>query len=1301
MYIEAGINGKNTICLLDTGSSRNLVDFEFLKSVIGPNIKLENIELGLKGISGNTVKSQGITRKIEVRIENQRMYTKFIVVSQLAEKVILGIDFIDKIKGKLDYENHTLSNEKFVTNLIKLQSQPLEWAYTLRTTKQVTVKHEQEVLCNVVGKTALEPNEYMYHPDPNLWQHGHILDNTGCQVYLSHPTVCTKIYNPNKSPIVIPKDTCMGRLSRITDVNVCSFNSKDERTARKLELLKIEENDNITKDQKTKVKKLVEEFIDIFAVDRSELGICNLIEHEVRTTTSVPIKCKFRKIPLHLLKEVETEISDLLAHGMIEESDSPYSSPAFVIKRNNKSRLILDYRQLNKVIDRSQNPIPAASTILSQLGHDNEYFSNFDMKEGYFQVKLTKESKRLTAFSVPLVGHFHWITTPLGISSAPSMFQSLIDRLLKGIKSSVALGYLDDIIQATATFEQGLTNLKTLFCRLRQANLKLNPAKCKIMVRKLKFLGVWINKEGMSPDEDKINGIKNMSPPRTRKQCQSFLGCANFFRSHIKNMAEIIKPISDALALHGNNYRWTDEANKAFASCKKALVSAEILIFPNTNSTMHLFTDASEISIGGTIMQLVEGKFKPICYGSRVLQPAERNYATIKKELLALKHFVKLWYYFLIGKRFVAHVDAKALTAKNFLSTTNCSTMLRWVMELSEFQFDIQYQTGATNVVADALSRLPSTSDKFYQWYKNEVNPDKPRQAVINTVEILKTDDEKVSDVQSIAELQRQDEVLSIVLTWLENKQRPTRLSNVNHVDLNVYYSNFDRLSINSETGVLQFEYFSKKLQASRLLICAPTSEKLIIMQLNHDNPIGGHVGHVRSLEKVRTRFYWPHMSRDVENYVQLCETCYRTNLKYAKKPKANLSIFTANYPGEFLCCDLIGPLTPSAGKVWIVTMTDKFSRYSRAVGITQASSENIAKVILSDWISHEGLFKILLTDQGANLTTSSIMLELYNVLQVDKRQTVAYRPSTNGLVERYNRSLVNILKKYTQEFPSTWSKKLSLACLAHNTAYNKSTNLTPFLIMKGRNCTLPHDLVYDTQTTVYYRDEQHYQSKMYFEIRQIWDLAVKNNLRFAMQTKRRHDLNIKDKVDYKIGDNVLIWKPIKEKTFRKLRNNFIGPFKIVKKLGDYNYKIVDEKTGKFQVVNYESMRYFDPNLRLAKSETEKVPATSHNRKTIVIDSDDDDTCPLGIQVDHQNPDEKSSDIALEPSAPIPREPELINEPNNLSSTEPASNEPTSSTSDRFRTPPSSTTRPTRIRKPVQKFQVDWNSESYDSNVEQ
>ena len=662
-----------------------------------------------------------------------------------------------------------------------------------------------------------------------------------------------------------------------------------------------------------------------------------------------------------------------------------------------------------------------------------------------------------------------------------------------------------------------------------------------------------------------------------------------------------------------NGYKWTEEADVAFEAAKKALISAEILIFPDVSLPMHLYTDASEIAIGGAIMQKIDNKMKPICYGSRVLQPTERNYSTVKKELLALKHFVKLWYYYLIGKRFTAHVDARTLTGKNFLSTTNCSTLLRWLMELAEFQFDIVYESSKSNLLADTLSRLPATSDQFYNWYKNEVNPDKPRQAVIKVVqpcnsannELIEPKCNTDHDLQtkSIAQLQSEDPVISTVKSWLQENKRPDKIQNYTDLDLKTYYEKFDRLSLEAD-NTLKFKFFNNKTQQTVNLICVPKSLRTKIMELNHDNPIGGHYGHLKCLHKTRTKYYWPSMSKEIRNYVQLCEICYRTNLKFAKKPKNKLSIFTANYPGEFLCCDLIGPLTQSKGYKWIVTMTDKFSRYSRAVPIINATSEQIAKVLLNDWISHEGLFRILLTDQGANLTTSKIMIELYKVLQIDKRQTSGYRPSVNGLVERYNRSLITILKKYVQEFPNTWSDKLKLACLAYNTAINEGTQLSPFLIMRGRECALPHDLLFDTHTTTYYRDGLQYQSETYFKIRKIWDIARENNLKYNMQMKRRHDQKVKDQVVYKPNDLVLIWKPIKEKTYRKFQNNFIGPMKVVSRISDYNYKVLNEKTGKISVTNFEAMRFYSPNLRKSPVKTKTKDKQSPQ---ILNDSDDSD----------------------------------------------------------------------------------------------
>ena len=1298
MYIKSKIFSEITNSLIDTGASRSLINAQFLKQINdSTQMIVENNTCSLKGVSGNVIKSVGILKNVPVTIENFVTDANFIIVDDLSESVILGIDFIDKIKAKIDYQSHTFSNNEFTAKLIKVkQLDSSHFMYTLKTLQEVKVKSEKEILCTIEGNQPFVPKEYMYFPDPDLWQHGKKLQSQGCEIMLTQPKFYTKIYNPNKSTVILPKGTILGKFCPVSSVKITTPKIKEsDRIAEIIKALKIEENDYLNSEQISQVMDLVKEYNDIFALNRSEIGICNLMEHEIKTKTDTPVVCKFRKIPLHLLKDVEAEISDLLSNNIIEHSESPYSSPAFIIRRNSKTRLIIDYRILNQQIDRSQNPVPAASTVLGQIGSNNRYFNNFDMKDGYFQVKLTEESKIKTAFSVPLVGHFQWVTTPLGVSSAPPMFQSLIHSLLKNIGSSIALGYLDDIISTSQTFDSGLQNLKTLFSRFREANLKLNPAKCKIMVPKLKFLGAWLSSDGISTDEDKIDAIVKMSAPRTKKQCQAILGCINFFRSHIRNLAAILKPISDTLVSTVNGYKWTSEANTAFEAAKKALVSAEVLIFPDINLPMHLYTDSSEIAIGGTIMQKIDNKMRPICYGSRVLQPAERNYSTVKKELLALKHFVKLWYYYLIGKTFTAHVDARTLTGKNFLSTTNCSTLLRWLMELMEFKFDLKYETGKTNVTADMLSRLPATSDQFYNWYKNEVNPEKPREAVIKVVQVqpsasisnqdnlveTKSEEHTALLTKSIAELQSEDPVISTVVSWIRENKRPDKIQNFTDMDLKTYYEKFNLLTLEPD-DTLKFEFFNSKTQKKLYLVCVPKVMRTKIIQLNHDNPTGGHLGHQKCLYKIRNRYYWPAMSKEIENYVQLCEICFRTNLKFMKKPKNKFSIFTANYPGEFLCCDLVGPLTQSKGYKWIVTMTDKFSRYSRAVPIINATSEKVAKVLVNEWISHEGLFRILLTDQGANLTTSKIMIELYNVLQIDKRRTTGYRPSVNGMVERYNRSLITILKKYVQEFPNTWSDKLKLACLAYNTAIHEGTQLSPFLIMRGRECTLPHDLLFDTQTTTFYRDGHHYQAETYFKIKKIWDIARENNLKYCMQVKRRHDQKLKDQVEYKPNDLVLIWKPIKESSYRKFRNNFIGPFKVISRIADYNYKVLNEKTGKIMVTNFEAMRRYSPDLRKPIDKQ-----TKDEQSHVVLNNSED----------------SDDDLALEsPKFEItsPQIEEINETTNSVTDTQMISEQvpdevPSTSTNNAADSNDNSSGRPKRTAKQPDRMKVSWNTKSY------
>ena len=201
MYIKAKLYSDITNSLIDTGASRSLINLEFLKQINGPKpLILGTDPCSLKGVSGNVIKSIGTVKNVPVTIDKFVTAADFIVVEELSEPVIFGIDFIGTIKAKRDYQNHTFSNSNFVVKLLKVeQSTPNNFVNSLKTVQEVIkVKHEQEILCSIEGDQSFIPKNYVYFPDPELWQHGSKLQSQGWEIKLTQPKVYTKIYNPNK-----------------------------------------------------------------------------------------------------------------------------------------------------------------------------------------------------------------------------------------------------------------------------------------------------------------------------------------------------------------------------------------------------------------------------------------------------------------------------------------------------------------------------------------------------------------------------------------------------------------------------------------------------------------------------------------------------------------------------------------------------------------------------------------------------------------------------------------------------------------------------------------------------------------------------------------------------------------------------------------------------------------------------------------------------------------------------------------------------------------------------------------------
>ena len=1096
-----------------------------------------------------------------------------------------------------------------------------------------------------------------------------------------------------------------------------------ERTEKTCEALDLESS-SLNKAQRQQVRNLIARYSHVFALSRDEVGQTHLVEHTIPLTSNVPVRCKYRPVPLHAIDDCIEEIDALLRRGVIERTDSEYSSPVVIVKKPNKFRICVDYRELNKISIASRAALPALSTLTSTF-HGCKYFCSLDLREAFYQVPIKEEHRDRTAWTIPSIGHFRNIVMSLGLKGCPATMQSLLDKLLEGLRHKAA-GYVDDIIAGGITFEEMFELLTELFRRLESAGLKLHPDKCKLFQKKVSFAGADLTEDGIEVDQKKIEAIQDMCLPKTKKMMMALLGSFNWFRNVVKDFAELTRPMINTLK--EPKFVLTEDATESIKKLKDALTKAPILIYPITTEPLHLFTDSSSYCIGGSIGHMIDGQFHPISYGSKILSPAERAYPTFKRELLALKHFTTHWRFYTIGKPFIVHVDHKAISQDKFLRKTNCDVLLSWIMELEEYDFKITYTKGDDMGLPDALSRLPQQSDMLYEWWEDRFSSVEKKDEFLETIKTnqneydarslphvinpVSVDTESSSDSDhdsdapcsrcshssssgpqggqstlgkkenkkkqkrpsghasllssvtvvndraseteedeeeqstgpvgsfdnpipapnvssgALLDAQLEDETLSTVRSWSLNGKPEKRDTIGYNEDLRQYYSCFESLTVNKK-NLLCYKW--KGTKKYRLLICVPKELKEEMMYNNHDIPASGHLGPAKTLERLRNSFFWPKMKTEVQLYCNTCKKCFLPNLAYKAKPKAELQPFSVARPNELVCIDLIGPLTRVDQYKWCLTMVDKFTNWVVAVPLTDAKSPTIARALINSWIVNHGVPERILSDQGANLDASKVMKELYNVLQIQKSRTTAYKPSTNGLAENKNKQIKVALTKYIGENPDQWPERIGAVTFAMNSSVCKSSGFTPFFLLHGREARVPNDLVFGTTSSEYYQSQHHLASRLYHQLKETWELAAKNIKRAQQQQKRYYDKCVR-LTEYNVGDKVMVYVPaIKPgREYNKFKLPLTGPHTILRKLGTVNFEIVSDETGKEQVVHFDKLRKLPTNFRTdpmlpnpVEPEEEEDPEKSDS------DSDDDAWSPdysyFGQTTTHTEPVPESS----------------------------------------------------------------------------
>ena len=452
------------------------------------------------------------------------------------------------------------------------------------------------------------------------------------------------------------------------------------------------------------IRDLLYEYSEVFSKDEWDLGWTDVVTHTIDTGDTKPIRQQMRRYPPAHLVAIDKQINDMRKQGIIEPASSPWASNIVLAKKKDGTlRCCIDFRQVNDATKKDAYPLPRTDACLDAMSGCS-YFSTFDLRSGYHQVKLQPEDSDKTAF-ITRRGMFKFKTMPFGLCNAGATFQRLMDLVLTGLNLEVCLVYLDDILVFSKTADEHLDRLIQVLKRLKEANLKLKPSKCKLMQREVAFLGHIVSGAGISTDPEKVRLIKQWPVPQDVRQLRGFLGLTGYYRRFVEDYALIATPLHN-MTKKNCPFKWDAECHAAFEKLKHALSSPPILAMPDEVGTFTLDTDASESSIGAVLSQVQGGLERVIAYAGRKLSRNEQNYCVTRKELLAVVYFTKHFRQYLLGRKFVIRTDHAALS---WLRKTPepLGQNSRWLELLGEYEFDIRHRSGTKHGNADALSRHP------------------------------------------------------------------------------------------------------------------------------------------------------------------------------------------------------------------------------------------------------------------------------------------------------------------------------------------------------------------------------------------------------------------------------------------------------------------------------------------------------------------------------------------------------------------------------------------------------------------
>ncbi|CAF1237173.1 unnamed protein product [Rotaria sordida] len=525
-----------------------------------------------------------------------------------------------------------------------------------------------------------------------------------------------------------------------------------------------------------------------------------------------------------------------------------------------------------------------------------------------------------------------------------------------------------------------------------------------------------------------------------------------------------------------------------------------------------LQTDASDEGIGAVLLQIYPEGDRPIAYLSKKFTQAQHKWSPMEQECYAFICALDKWHNYLSGITFIWETDHKALTQLNKKAQIN-KRCERWRLKILEYDFKVKYIPGLTNSMPDYLSRSPvddaeEDPDESLHLISKSTQTDisnvSNHSSIVTAVQTraMKLRHQTLNDITDISKLTSD----SLNTSVEENRKIPFSAEELIQAQQNDNYAKNILNNIKKHKNYIIKDNLLMHRSNPPVPYVPPSDFRKIILQTYHDTAANGaHFGRDKTIHKIKQRYFWPSMYKDINNYIKSCIPCAQFNPRRQKNP---------------VSMDFHGPITPTSqrGNKYIICLTDVLSKFVVTKAVRDNTAQTAVRFLKEDVISKFGTPRCILTDNGTHFT-STIMNELIKQIGATHLYSTPYHPQTNGQVERYNSTMDAKIAALSNLRKTDWDDQLPFVTFNYNTSIHSSTKQIPFEMMYGRSPILPFDHQ-DTNVTLSY-DSEHVNKLQQF-LSKLNEQAKLNIIKNQQRYKRRYDIN-RSNPSYNIGDLVLV----------------------------------------------------------------------------------------------------------------------------------------------------------------------------------